>query len=169
MPRHSEGPGIWLSVRKFLLTHCLYERAAKVLARLRGCAGSPEPSLLALAISTKLAWRGPFIFNKVDMQEKELAADKKICSSGSVFSFTLQALGCRTETLGMDLSVSTLHPWRIYIIIHYHGWWRYHLIYFPHRRGEEHIVFGADTLVSASALVWHFLVCTISHEPASRF
>ena len=31
----------------FLLTHCFYERAAKVLARLRGCAGSPEPSLLA--------------------------------------------------------------------------------------------------------------------------
>ena len=26
--------------------NCLYERAAKVLARLRGCAGSPEPSLL---------------------------------------------------------------------------------------------------------------------------
>ena len=59
MPSHSEGPGIWLSVWKFLLTHCLYERAAKVLARLRGCAGSPEPSLLAYAISTKFAWRGP--------------------------------------------------------------------------------------------------------------
>ena len=44
---------------KFLLTHCLYGRAAKVLARLRGCAGSPEPSLLAQAISTKFAWRGP--------------------------------------------------------------------------------------------------------------
>ena len=42
------------------MTHCLYERAAKVLARLRGCAGSPEPSLLAKAISTKFAWRGPF-------------------------------------------------------------------------------------------------------------
>ena len=27
--------------------HCLYERAAEVLARLRGSAGSPEPSLLA--------------------------------------------------------------------------------------------------------------------------
>ena len=38
MPSHSEGPGIWLSVWRFLLTHCLYERAAKVLARLRGCA-----------------------------------------------------------------------------------------------------------------------------------
>ena len=60
MPSHSEGPGIWLSVWRFLLTHCLYERAAKVLARLRGCAGSPEPSLLASAISTKFAWRGPF-------------------------------------------------------------------------------------------------------------
>ena len=59
MPSHSEGPGIWLSVWRFLLTHCLYERAATVLARLRGCAGSPEPSLLAYAISTKFAWRGP--------------------------------------------------------------------------------------------------------------
>ena len=47
MPSHSEGPRIWLSGWKFLLIHCLYERAAKVLARLRGCAGSPEPSLLA--------------------------------------------------------------------------------------------------------------------------
>ena len=47
MPSHSEGPGIWLSVRRFLLSYCLYERAAEVLARLRKCAGSPEPSLLA--------------------------------------------------------------------------------------------------------------------------
>ena len=47
MPSHSEGPGIWFSVWRFLLIHCLYEWAAKVLARLLGCAGSPEPSLLA--------------------------------------------------------------------------------------------------------------------------
>ena len=47
MPSHSEGPGIWFSVWRFLVIHSLYERAAKVLARLRGCAGSPEPSLLA--------------------------------------------------------------------------------------------------------------------------
>ena len=46
MPSHSEGLGNWLSVWRFLLTHCMYKRAAKVLARLRGCAGSPEPSLL---------------------------------------------------------------------------------------------------------------------------
>ena len=61
MPSHSEGPGTWLSVWRFLLIHCLYKRAAKVLARLRGCAGSPEPSLLAQAISTKFAWRGPIV------------------------------------------------------------------------------------------------------------
>ena len=63
MPSHSEGLGIWLSVWRFLLIHCLYERAAKVLARLRGCAGSPEPSLLAQAISTKFAWRSPHAIN----------------------------------------------------------------------------------------------------------
>ena len=47
MPSYLERPGIWLSVWRFLLTPCLYERAVKVLARLRGCAGSPEPSLPA--------------------------------------------------------------------------------------------------------------------------
>ena len=41
MSSHSEGPGIWLSVWRFLLTQCLYERAAEVLTRLRGCAGPP--------------------------------------------------------------------------------------------------------------------------------
>ena len=33
MPNHSEGPGIWFSVWRFLLTQCLYERAVEVLAR----------------------------------------------------------------------------------------------------------------------------------------
>ena len=36
MSSHSEGPGIWFfTVWRFLLIHCLYERAAKVLASLR--------------------------------------------------------------------------------------------------------------------------------------
>ena len=59
---HSEELGIWLSVWRFLLTHCLYERVAEVLARLHGCAGSPEPSLLTYAIRTKFPWRGPYLF-----------------------------------------------------------------------------------------------------------
>ena len=49
------------------MTHCLYERAVEVLARLRGCAGSPEPSLLAYAISTKIACRGPHVINDSDV------------------------------------------------------------------------------------------------------
>ena len=29
MPSHSEGPGIWLSVWRFLLTHCLYRASSE--------------------------------------------------------------------------------------------------------------------------------------------
>ena len=65
MPSHSEGPGTWFSVWRFLWNHCLYERAAKVLTRLRGCAGSPEPSLLAYAISTKFAWCSPILTHRL--------------------------------------------------------------------------------------------------------
>ena len=75
MPSHSEGPGIWLSVWRFLLTHCLYERAAEVLARLRGCEGLPEPSLFAQDISTKFAWHGPFnlyLWKRLSYNMKEI-------------------------------------------------------------------------------------------------
>ena len=36
-------------------------RTVKALARLRGCAGSPEPSLVAYVISTKISWAGSII------------------------------------------------------------------------------------------------------------
>ena len=42
--QRGQGSGFCLKVP---LDSLLYERAAKVLARLRGCTGSPEPSLLA--------------------------------------------------------------------------------------------------------------------------
>ena len=54
MPSHSEGPEIWLSVRRFHLTHCLYERAVEVLVRLCGCSGSPD---FAARISDKFQIR----------------------------------------------------------------------------------------------------------------
>ena len=38
----------------------LSEGSSWLIACKSGCAGSPEPSLLANAISTKFAWRGPF-------------------------------------------------------------------------------------------------------------
>ena len=40
------------------LIHTLCERTAKALMRLRGCAGSPEPSLVAYVINTKISWAG---------------------------------------------------------------------------------------------------------------
>ena len=70
-PAIQRGQGFGCLVWRFLLTHCLYERAAEVLARLRGCAGSPEPSLLAYAISTKFAWRGPYMVESYLVLEKK--------------------------------------------------------------------------------------------------
>ena len=115
MPSHSEGPGIWLSVWRFLLIHCLYERAAKVLARLRGCAGSPEPSLLAYAISTKFAWRGPVNVIRVKLHTLILENRHQIhefkCfwnivieeTSGCVNVFIFYIFACVTFQVGSSL------------------------------------------------------------------
>ena len=42
--------------------HTLCVRTAKALARLRACAGSPEPSLVAYVISTIISWAGSLIY-----------------------------------------------------------------------------------------------------------
>ena len=47
-------------VRPFVYVHTSCVRTAKALARLRGCAGSPEPSLVACVISTIISWAGSF-------------------------------------------------------------------------------------------------------------
>ena len=43
-------------VGPFVYFHTSCVRTAKALARLRGCAGSPEPSLVAYVISTIISW-----------------------------------------------------------------------------------------------------------------
>ena len=47
-------------IRLFLCFHTLCARTAKALARLRGCAGLPEPLLVAKVISTKISWAVSF-------------------------------------------------------------------------------------------------------------
>ena len=42
----------------------LFVRTAKGLARLHGCAGSPEPSLVSYVISTIISWAGSFYMNE---------------------------------------------------------------------------------------------------------
>ena len=46
---------LWL---EYIYFHTPCVRTVKALARLRGCAGSPEPSLVAYVINTIISWAG---------------------------------------------------------------------------------------------------------------
>ena len=52
MCRHPVGLDVWFLVGPFVYFHTLCVRTAMALARLRECTGSPEPSLVAYAMST---------------------------------------------------------------------------------------------------------------------
>ena len=60
MRSHPVGLDVWLLVWPFIYFHSSCVRTAKALARLRGCASSPEPALVAYAISTIILWPGSF-------------------------------------------------------------------------------------------------------------
>ena len=49
---------VWFLVTPFVYFHTSCVRTAKALASLHGCAGSPEPSLVAYVISTIISWAG---------------------------------------------------------------------------------------------------------------
>ena len=53
---------VWFLVRPFVYFHTLCVQTAKALARLRRCAGSPKPSLVAYVISTIISWAGSNAF-----------------------------------------------------------------------------------------------------------
>ena len=48
----------------FVYFHISCKQTAKALARLRECAGLPEPLLVAYVISTIISWAGSFLFTK---------------------------------------------------------------------------------------------------------
>ena len=58
MRSHPVGLDVWCLVGPIVYFHTLCVRTAKALARLRGYAGSPEPSLVAYVISTIISWAG---------------------------------------------------------------------------------------------------------------
>ena len=62
MRSHPVGLDVWFLVGPFVHFHTSCVRTAKALARLRGCAGSPEPSLVAYVISTIISWAGSVCF-----------------------------------------------------------------------------------------------------------
>ena len=61
MPSHPVGLDVWFLVGHFVDFHTLCVRTAKALARLRGWAGSSEPSQFAYMISTIISWAGSFV------------------------------------------------------------------------------------------------------------
>ena len=56
MSSHPVGLDVWFLVGPFVYFHTLCVWTTKALVRLRGCAGSPEPSLVAYLISTISSW-----------------------------------------------------------------------------------------------------------------
>ena len=60
MRSHLLGLDVWFLVGPIVYFHTSCVQTAKALARLRGCAGSPEPSLVAYVISTIISWAGSF-------------------------------------------------------------------------------------------------------------
>ena len=68
MRSHPVGIDVWFLAVPFIyfLTSCV--RTAKALVRLGGCAGSPEPSLVAYVISTIISWAGSIGHPKKLMQ-----------------------------------------------------------------------------------------------------
>ena len=58
MCSHPIGLAVWVLVKPFVYFYTSCVRTAKALARLRGCAGSPEPLLVAYVISTIISCAG---------------------------------------------------------------------------------------------------------------
>ena len=71
MRSHPVGLDNWFLVGSFVYFHTLCMRIAKALARPRGCAGSPEPSLAAYVISTIISWAGLFYVSHGDFGWQE--------------------------------------------------------------------------------------------------
>ena len=59
---------VWCLVEPFIYFHTLCVQTAKALARLRGCACSPEPKLVAYVISTIISWAGSFNVYKTQVE-----------------------------------------------------------------------------------------------------
>ena len=55
---HPMGLDVWFLVGPFVYFCSLCVQTAKALVKLRRCAGSPEPSLVAYVISTIISWAG---------------------------------------------------------------------------------------------------------------
>ena len=58
MRSNTMGLDVWFFVGPFVYFHTSCVRTAKALVRQHGCAGSPEPLVVAYMISTIISWAG---------------------------------------------------------------------------------------------------------------
>ena len=85
MRMHPVGLDIWFLVGPFVYFSTSCVRTAKALARLRGCAGSPEPLLVANVISTIISWAGSNdLLKTTDFYRKLGATGQRVGAAGAI-------------------------------------------------------------------------------------
>ena len=72
MRSHPMGLDVWFLVGSFFHFHTLCVQTVQALAGLRGCAGSPSPSLIAYVISTIISWAGSYYVAKWKHNEHQV-------------------------------------------------------------------------------------------------
>ena len=87
MRSDSVGLDVWLLVGLFIYFHTSCVQTAKGLARLRRCPSSPEPSLVAYVISTKISWAGSFLIEQIHVEALSISCDEKNCSPVFMLNF----------------------------------------------------------------------------------
>ena len=96
MHSHPVGLDVWFLVWPFVYFFSSCVRTAKALARLRACAGSPEPSLVAFAISTIISWADSlilllkflFAFQNGQRQPKSMHKSERDNNTAETTAFT---------------------------------------------------------------------------------
>ena len=88
MRSHPVELDVWFLVRPFVYFHISCVRTVKALVRLRKCAGSPEPSLVAYVISTIISWAGSFTVRPVLVTT---SIKQATCIHRPVFQFPIMA------------------------------------------------------------------------------
>ena len=92
MRNHPMGLDVGFLIGPFVYFHVLCVRTAKALVRLRGCAGSPEPSLIAYEISTIISWTGSFHDRLKSNDSVQLQSQSKVwlCHWNTIISILVK-------------------------------------------------------------------------------
>ena len=91
---HPMGLDVWILVGPIVYFLALCVWTAKALVRLHGCAGSPEPSLVAYVISTIISWAGSY----------HHMLDSNIVLPQKAFSYAW--VQCRVRTMSLNVNLS---------------------------------------------------------------